>query len=382
MTVPKKILIVYPHNFYERESGVNTRFFEFISLLKEMGYVTDLLGLKHFKSSWKNFNAGNSNHLINRLFLYDFRIGYQVRRLLDFFSNRKNSAGRLLPDYAFPGMISKFHRILQRNTYDFVVIGYVYWANLLKENLPGNPVKVLTIEDFISQKLYEKSPGSAEIKDSIQEEITRVNLFDRVICLSHEEMKFFSGNALHPEYFFIPIFMARPDRTDCMKKYDILFIGDDNADNIEGLDWFFTKVFPLLSLEIKIVVVGKIARYAPDLPGVTKKHYVSGVGGIYPACKISINPLKQGTGMKVKVVESLAYGIPMVNTSRGLCGMPPGYPDQFIVADDPDGFAGEIMRLLTNQEWYEEQCLRAKKIFDEHFETNVVKKELNRIFSR
>jgi glycosyltransferase involved in cell wall biosynthesis len=325
--------------------------------------------------------------MINHLFLYDFRRGYIKQRLRSFFSHvtslltgGKHQTLAQLPDYAFPGMISLFNKIIQNNEYDFIIIGYVYWANLLRQNLPPHVVKVLTIEDFISGKLVEKSPGSFNMELSIQDEIARVNLFDKVICLSHEELQFFSANALHPDYFYVPIFMARPQMIAQEKEYDILFIGYDNADNIEGLDWFFTKVMPLLPADLKIVVIGKIARYAPDLPAVTKMEYIPDPGELYSKSRISVNPLQQGTGMKVKVVESLAHGIPIVNTSKGLCGIPPEILGKFIVANDPQSFANEIHRLLSDPAWYADRCREAKQTFGNYFDAKVAKKELDKLF--
>ncbi|MFZ4522234.1 MAG: glycosyltransferase [Bacteroidales bacterium] len=378
MTTQKKILIVYPHNFLERGSGVNKRYVEFVAYLREKGFTIDLLGLRHFKSTWRKEDIEESGKMINRLFLYDFRIGYHKQRLISLLSGRKFPG--LLPDFAFPGMKSMFRKIVRNNHYDFIIIGYVYWANLLKGVSLSNAVSVLTIEDFISQKLAENSAGSTDRERSEKEEIGRVNLFDKVICLSDEEMKFFISRTTHPGYFYVPIFMDQPVLLNREKEFDILFIGFDNADNIEGLAWFFTKIHPLLRTGLKIVVVGKIARYAPDLPTVTRMEYVEDPGEVYSKSRISINPLQQGTGMKVKVVESLAYQTPIVNTSKGVCGIPPEILGKFIVADDPQDFATEIHRLLSEPGWYDEKCREAKELFTENFASGIAKITLDKLF--
>jgi glycosyltransferase involved in cell wall biosynthesis len=387
MSASQNILIIFPHNFLERNSGVNKRYFEFISWLNEKGFTIDLLGLTNFQSSWENFESENSNGLIRKLFLYDFRTGYHKQRILSLFANlnfiskkgKTQSKGQL-PDYAFPGMVSMFNKIISENKYEYIIIGYVYWANLLKANIPSTITKILTIEDFVTLKLVESKPGSVNIEGSVNEEVDRVNLFDKVICLSHEELQFFSANALHPEYFHVPVFMNKPIWKSRPKEYDLLFIGYDNADNIEGLDWFFKNVYQLLTPGLKMVVIGKIARYVPALPNVKTMDYVADLGEIYAACKVSINPLQKGTGMKVKVVESLAYGIPMVNTLKGLCGIHPEIIGRFIVADEPRHFAAEIDRLLSDSQWYDEQCNEAINTFDNHFDVRVARKELDRIF--
>ncbi|MEI6884486.1 MAG: glycosyltransferase [Bacteroidota bacterium] len=388
MTRSGNILIVFPHNFLEQKSGVNKRYFELARYLKEKGFIIDLLGLKHFESNWDTFDRDNSNKLINRLFLYNFRIGYHwqlflslLTGLIVFKKARSFPKKNQLPDYAFPGMVSLFNKIVTRKKYDYIIIGYVYWANLIKNNLSQGSVNVLTIEDFISYKLIETNQQAVDLTLAIQEEVERVNLFDKVICLSYEELQFFSNHACRPEYFYIPIFMQNPPNVIKEKEYDILFIGFDNADNIEGLKWFFNHVYPFLPKDLRIIIIGKIASFAPDLQNVKKLEFIQDLTEIYAKSKVSINPLQNGTGMKVKVIESLAHGIPIVNTSKGLCGIPPDILHEFIIADDPKKFANEILHLLSDKSWYEEKCSNSKNVFAKHFELSCVRKELDRVFS-
>lgn len=382
----KSILIVFPHNFFERKSGVQKRYYELVLYLKEKGFSIDLLGLRHFESSWKNFNSENSGQIIDQLYLYNFRVGYHIQLFWSLVTNfliqlsGKSKPHKPLPDYAFPGMKSMFQTIMKRKQYDFIIVGYVYWANILKGNIPLEITTVLTMEDFISQKLCETKPGKFDMDTLISEEIERVNMFSKVICLSHEELQFFSVSTSVPEYFFVPVFMKQPRLVQRAKEFDILFIGFDNQDNIEGLTWFFNHVHPSLRPELKILVIGKINRYTPDISGVTKIEFLPDVAEAYSKSKISINPLQKGTGMKVKVVESLSYGIPIVNTRPGLCGFPPELFDRFILADNAQVFADEINRLLTDKKWYDEQCSEAKRIFGEYFDVNVAKKVMDHIF--
>ena len=388
MTNPKKILLVFPHNFFESESGVQKRFFELVSYLKGRGFSIDLLGLKHFESKWNNFDIENSGKLIDQLYLYNFRIGYHKQLLSSklstlkyFLRGKRDQSNNEIPDYAFTGMITLYQKILKKNNYDYIIIGYVYWANLLKTNIPANIIKVLTVEDFISRKLFENNRGICSIEGLMTEEIDRVNLFDKVVCISYEELHILSDRAGNPEFYYVPVFMNKPALVNQKKEFDILFIGSGNSDNIEGLKWFFKNVYPLLQKDLNILVVGKIARYAPDLSNVKKLDFISHPGEVYPKVKISVNPLQKGTGMKVKVIESLAYGTPVVSTSRGLCGIPPDILEKFIIANDPSSFANEIHHLLTDETWYDNQCGKAKKIFESYFETEVVKKQLDKVFS-
>jgi len=250
----------------------------------------------------------------------------------------------------------------------------------VKEPLPAGIVKVLTVEDLISVKIHEHAREPGDAGQTIAEEMRRVALFDRVICLSHEEMAFFSSRVPSPRYFYVPVFMDAPVLREQQKACDLMFIGYDNADNREGIGWFFREVHPLLPQSVTLTVVGRVARYVPDLPGVTRQEQVADPGTIYAKCRLSINPLRKGTGMKVKVVESLAHGVPVVSTTRGLCGFAPELVTRFAVADDPRGFAEAVIRLLADKAGYEARCREARRLFEENFETGVAGKALSALF--
>jgi glycosyltransferase involved in cell wall biosynthesis len=209
-----------------------------------------------------------------------------------------------------------------------------------------------------------------------------VNLFDKVLCISSEELDFFSKFAKNPAYFYVPLFMNKVEiKEQQQKEFDLLFVGFDNYSNINGINWFFEKIYTLLSSDIKILIVGKITKHIDSYPNVTKLSYVEKIDEVYFNSKISINPLIDGTGMKVKVIESLAHGVPVVSTSRGLVGIPKRFLGKFLIADNPDDFAKTIHQLLSDKNLHRDNCETAYNTFMHLFEKNVVINTLNDIFS-
>ena len=64
--------------------------------------------------------------------------------------------------------------------------------------------------------------------------------------------------------------------------------------------------------------------------------------------------------MKIKVVEAMSYGIPVVCTSRGVDGLPDKTRNGCLVADDAAAFAGHINRLVCDTVFYK-QCQQQVK---------------------
>lgn len=384
----KQILVVYPHNFFARRMGIDTRYYELMHYFKSRNCSVDLFSLRNYESSWEN-QSPKEEGLINELFLYDFT----GRKL----SNRKNwqklfrrimkgkAASDMvyekLPDYAFPGMKRKFKEIISGKQYDFILFSYVHWANLIDAvgTLPGR--LILDLSDFTTLNLFDMHEGKVNTAVLLEEEIRRVGLFQDVMCISAEEMWFFSQSVRNSRFYYIPFFMKKKKTPAALKKeFDILFVGSDNSFNKKGMSWFFEKVYPLLSPSVRIAIVGRIASHVPGKGNVTCIPFAPDIDEIYNNVKIAVCPLLGGTGIKIKVIEALSFDLPVVTTSKGIVGFPSKLYNGCMIADTPEEFAAHITGLLTDQNLYSEHSKMAGNYFIENFEESVVYKQLDRIF--
>ena len=114
-------------------------------------------------------------------------------------------------------------------------------------------------------------------------------------------------------------------------KRSIVLMGKwDRTDNLDGLIWFLDNVFPLLAKDIKIAIYGK---WMPEniikrINDEVRIEYYGFVKNPYPDIANSlamISPLFSGAGVKVKVVEALACGTPVVGTDIAFEGISKDY---------------------------------------------------------
>lgn len=387
----KNILIVYPHNFFKRQMGIDSRFYELIKYYNARDFKVDLLSLKNFVSSWDHQDPHDGN-LLNELHLYDFLEGYNgeqkkpgalIKKVLERIRGKSPNPISFpeLPDYTYRGMKRQFEEILSRRKYDYILISYVYWATLIEPESPQDSTTVLDLSDFTTLNLFDMSEGRINIGKLIEEEIRRVNFFHKVICISEDERSFFSQFCQKPEFYYIPYFMkANQNRQNTKKDIDLLFIGSDNAFNRKGIRWFFDKVYPLLDRSISILIVGKITDHIPKHGNVTAVPYAEDLNRVYRKTKVAICPLLGGTGLKIKVIEALSFGLPVVTTPKGVVGFPQKLNNGCLVSDTPEGFARGIHRLLRDKDYYRQQSEQSNFFFRENFEESRVHRELDRIF--
>ena len=106
-----KVLLVYPHNFLDRNMGTNIRVYSLAKVLRERGYDLDLYACRNMFSSFDRWDEMNAEEkLVGKLDLYDFRQTqrYQKKCL-------KNRVNRLLrreelETWVTPCMLNQFRQ--------------------------------------------------------------------------------------------------------------------------------------------------------------------------------------------------------------------------------------------------------------------------------
>ena len=120
----------------------------------------------------------------------------------------------------------------------------------------------------------------------------------------------------------------------------IVFFGKwKRPDNLDGLKWFFDTVYNRIDKGMKITIIGK---WLPEdfqnhIASMQNVEYLGFVENPYPLIansKATISPLFSGAGVKVKVVESLACGTPVIGTEIAFEGLPEKYSNMMLLAND------------------------------------------------
>jgi GT2 family glycosyltransferase len=137
---------------------------------------------------------------------------------------------------------------------------------------------------------------------------------------------------------------------------DIFFLGGyQHAPNVDAVQYFVKDIFPLVREglpDVRFFIVGSrppqsimdlacedviVTGHVPDL-----YEYMSG-------CRLSVNPLRYGAGIKGKVVSCMAYGVPCVGTTITFEGMGLQNGRDVLVGDTPEELAGAIVRLYWDE---------------------------------
>jgi glycosyltransferase involved in cell wall biosynthesis len=125
--------------------------------------------------------------------------------------------------------------------------------------------------------------------------------------------------------------------------------------NFDAMDYFLREVFPLIRAEwpnAEIAITGKLSGVPmdrlPDCKGVIFTGYLDDIRPAVARSWVSVVPLREGGGTRLKVLEALALGTPVVATRKGAEGLDLVPGRDLLIADDPADFAAAVVHVLRD----------------------------------
>ncbi|MBW3615595.1 MAG: glycosyltransferase family 4 protein, partial [Actinobacteria bacterium] len=120
----------------------------------------------------------------------------------------------------------------------------------------------------------------------------------------------------------------------------------------QGIGWFVSEVLPRLRQIVPATfdVVGVPPRRPVPAAGVRYVGRVPAVAEWYERCHAVVVPMFEGSGTRLKIVEAMAYGRPVVSTPLGAQGLPVAAGTHYHCADDAPTFVRMLAEVATNCE--------------------------------
>jgi glycosyltransferase involved in cell wall biosynthesis len=169
---------------------------------------------------------------------------------------------------------------------------------------------------------------------------------------------------------------------------DWLFIGGfEHTPNIDAVLFFVQKIYPLVSEHLhdaKFYIIGDKA--PPEVVALaTETIIVAGlqtdVRPFFDGVKLSVAPLRFGAGVKGKINQSMAFGVPVVATSLAVEGMALQNGDDILVADEPEDFARAMVELYESEDLWNRISENGIKKTRTLYSTDTARKKLELLFS-
>jgi GT2 family glycosyltransferase/glycosyltransferase involved in cell wall biosynthesis len=169
---------------------------------------------------------------------------------------------------------------------------------------------------------------------------------------------------------------------------DWLFIGSFlHPPNIDAVLFFVEKIYPLVRERLpdaKFYIVGDKA--PPDVVALADEDIVvtgsqRDVRQLFDSVRLSVAPLRFGAGVKGKINQSMAFGVPVVATSLAVEGMELTDHEDVLVADEPEDFARALIELYESEELWNRLSENGIKKTKESYSVDAARRKLTYLFS-
>jgi glycosyltransferase involved in cell wall biosynthesis len=204
---------------------------------------------------------------------------------------------------------------------------------------------------------------------------------DRALVVSEFDRRSLEGIGAPPDRLTVVPIGVETDIQRIRRQGDmppaILHVGSLHyLPNREGLRWLLRDIFPRVVERLpqcRLSVVG--AEPPPDLWDRARNDSRIAVVGHAPdlqpyleeACLLAV-PLRSGSGMRVKILEAFARGIPVVTTTLGYEGIDAIPGEHLLAADDAAGFAASVVRLATDELLARRLTANARRLVKEKYD--------------
>lgn len=338
---------------------------EYSKLLKEMGH--EVYFLYSGRESDANINIavqywGNNFYYFKYSFLLKCA-NYVKRKISNFIFGGKYSIDYYYPAWGLARYVKKMQGRCKFNT---VIVNYIWMTKLFDSIQVENKI-LFTHDSFtnkdqrINQKVYSLSPN---------QESKGLQKCNNILSIQDNESIVFSY--LAPKVPIHTVYMPiKYNETQIIDKKNILFFSGNSDINLNGILNFIKEVLPLIisrDCEITLLVAGGICSELEKMQlcnNVRLLGRIDDIDDFYKQGAVVINPVYQGTGLKIKTLEGISYGKVVIVHPHSVDGLYQHGEAPVFVAHDNADYAQLIMNVFLGKINKEANKIQCKQYLEE-----------------
>jgi glycosyltransferase involved in cell wall biosynthesis len=301
------------------------------------------------------------------------------------FSNKPYNATRFISDT----FAQELKKILQENDFDVVQLEGLYVCPYIPVIRANSKARIIYRAHNIEHEIWSRTAIMAHgfekyylrnLSKRIKKfEVQTLNKYDLLVPITGRDGAILDklGNIKpsHVSQTGIDSSVLIPNSKN-LKHPTLFHIGSlEWSPNQEGLIWFFENCWDAIREKYPDLQFFVAGRNAPpwfqkllNLPNVVFKGEVADAYEFMNSKSIMVVPLFSGSGMRIKIIEGMALGKPIVTTPVGTEGISTTSGENIIVINDAEGFVQSISDLIENREYFDKISKNAIEYIHENFD--------------
>jgi len=311
--------------------------------------------------------------------LFPYISGFEIK-IKSFIKNKKIDIA------IYEGLGSAQYREATRNIPSILYEHNVEYeiVEQLVSSLRKSPIKILKGKmDEKLRNLWLYIFSEKEKKLAKEFELNSLRKFDLFITCSDRDASVLKKDIKDTPHVTVPWCMEVPNEHRKPEKkdiYNLVFVGSMYWEpNRDAILWFVKEIFPFLREKVKKVRLLIVGSY-PSMEiqrlnnneDIIVKGFVPDIIKVWLETDIFIAPIRLGSGVNVKVIEAMSYGIPTVTTAKGAEGLNAIAGEHFLMTNTPDEFLDSVQYLIENIEVRESLGLKSREYVLKYHEIDKV----------
>ncbi len=259
---------------------------------------------------------------------------------------------------------------LKNNSIDFIYIDHLTMTQYIPSDYKGKLICDEHNISYIAFRSYlknEKNPflWFIYLLESIKMlffEKKYLPKFDHIFSISEIDRRRIINIGVNPKKVaFLPIPFDNPYILNHSFKDNpiLVFVGLLSwLPNESAIYWFIEEVLPIIRKNIPSISFIIAGKYGERIDSYLKRlndHHIKYVGYVkdlkpfYKKADVFVAPILMGGGVRIKILEGMSYGLPVVSTTLGAEGLDVKNRNELLIGDTPEEFADAIIEVITNK---------------------------------
>ncbi len=237
-----------------------------------------------------------------------------------------------------------------------------------------------------------KSAAQTRVLEKFEFEM--YSAMDRVLTLTPEDRFTLLNHAPQLPISIIPpgidfAYLDRKNRTKAREPVVMMCGYFADKSNHDAAVWFIEEVWPEVSRKhpaARCCFVGEGAsqemkQLAARAETISVIEFVDDLRPYREQASIFVNPMRLGSGLRIKMLEAMATGLPVVSTALGAAGIPAQNGENCFIADTPELFARSIDWLMNDEKLAASMGRRARELVEKRHDIRSTTRELEKVLS-